>query len=75
MGYDTLQSPVGIFWLNAFETLSLSHETSVVPTSGRDEPNSEFSESNPWVSYSNPRAINSTTFNKFFRNCHSEKFI
>ena len=57
MGYDTLQSPVGIFWWNTSETLSLSHETSVVPTSGRDEPNSEFSKSNPWVSYSNPRAI------------------
>ena len=30
MGYDTLQSPVGIFWWNTFETLRLSHETSVV---------------------------------------------
>mgnify|MGYP003526932439 CR=1 FL=1 len=65
MGYDILQSPVGIFWWNTSETLSLSHETLVVPSSGRGEPNSEVSESNPWVSYSNPRAINSTTFNKF----------
>ena len=65
MGYDTLQSPVGIFWWNTSETLSLSHETSVLHTSGRGELNSEVSKSNPWVSYSNPRAINSTTFNKF----------
>ena len=35
MGYDTLQSPVGIFWWNTSETLSLSQETSIVPTSGR----------------------------------------
>ena len=65
MGYDTLQSPVGIFWWNTSETLSLSHETSVVLTTGRGEPNSEVSKSNLWVSYSNPRAINSTTFSKF----------
>ena len=65
MGYDTLQSPVGIFWWNTSETLSLSHVTSVVPTSVRGEPISEVSKSNPWVSYSNPRAMNSTTFNKF----------
>ena len=65
MGYDALQSPVGIFWWNISETLSLSHETSVVPTSERGESNSEVSKSNPWVSYSNPRAINFTTFNKF----------
>ena len=65
MGYDTLQSPVGIFWWNTSGTLSLSHETSVVPTSGMGESNSEVSKSNPWVSYSNPRAIISTTFNKF----------
>ena len=65
MGYDTLQSPVGIFWWNTSETLSLSDETSVVPTSGRGEPNSGDSESNFRVSYSNPRTINSTTFNEF----------
>ena len=64
MGYDTLQSPVGIFWWHTSETLSLSHDNFSSAYLWEGEPESEVSESNPWVSYSNPSAINSTIFSK-----------
>ena len=65
MGYDTLQSPVGIFLMKYIRNLEFVPWNFSSAYLWEGEPDSEVSESNPWVSFANPRAINSTTFNKF----------